>query len=205
MNHYDKDGNIVIDDPAQIAQMLKDLSEMEGGIPTYIINTDGYSVTAEGPKYIYSKYNYEYYEAAMRNYWLAQNGMYLFRVKAIIAPVHTDAFDGFLGKLRHFFLGPNVGDFRYDKHGNYQGPALNAGIAPSAGSARAKIIQYGTHTLRDATLKALKITKEEGEMGIEAMKRANQLPPDFHGNIGIDGSYWSKAGEYIDNILEYIK
>ncbi|MCK9208627.1 MAG: hypothetical protein M0P66_16060, partial [Salinivirgaceae bacterium] len=67
-----------------------------------------------------------------------------------------------------------------------------------------KIIQYGGHTLNKSTLKVLKITKEEGKFGIESMKKANGLRPDFHGNIGSDGSFWSKAGEYIDNIFEYV-
>lgn len=29
--------------------------------------------------------------------------------------------------------------------------------------------------------------------------------PNFHGNVGSDGSFWSKIGEYIDNILDHIK
>lgn len=128
------------------------------------------------------------------------------RYKVAYEPKHTDAFDGFFGKLNYYLFGPNVGNARYDIKGNYRGPAINMGIAPVSSFAKGvKILQYGGHTLNNGTLKALQITKEEGKIGIEAMKKANQLPPNFHGNIGSDGSFWSKAGEYIDNILDYIK
>ena len=52
------------------------------------------------------------------------------------ASEHTDAFDGFWGKARYFLLGPNVGNGRYDINGNYQGPALITGMAPSPGFAK---------------------------------------------------------------------
>jgi hypothetical protein len=124
----------------------------------------------------------------------------------LAGPEHTEAFDGFLGKLKYFFLGSNVGEARYDINGNYLSPALVMGEPPTLGYGKGiKIIQYGGHTLNKGTLKALQITKEEGKIAIESMKKANHLPPNFHGNIGKDGSFWTTAGKYIDNILDYIK
>lgn len=122
-----------------------------------------------------------------------------------IIPSTTSEFDGFGGKLKYFFNGGNVDGWKYDINGKYVGAAPIGGTAPVPSFRGFKIIQLGGHILSKSTLNALQITKEEGKIAIEAMKKANQLPPDFHGNIGMDGSFWSKTGENIDNILEYIK
>jgi RHS repeat-associated protein len=123
----------------------------------------------------------------------------------IIQVAEKQNFTGFWGGLRFILTGGNIGGYHYNMEGNVVGFAPITGIAPTPGFAKGvKIIQYGGHTLENGTLKILNITKEEGKIGIESLKEAHGLPPDFHGNIGIDGSFWSKAGKYIDNILDYI-
>jgi len=67
------------------------------------------------------------------------------------APEHTDVFEGFWGKTRYFLLGPNVGNARYDMNGNYQGPALIAGIAPTPG----KFFRGGSKVIRDGYITRL--------------------------------------------------
>ena len=120
-------------------------------------------------------------------------------------PEHTNVFDGILGKVRYIVFGPNEGNSRYDINGKRLGGALTMGMPPDVGFANeAKVLQTGGHILKSSTLEALNITKEEGKFGIEAMKKANGLCPDFHGKIMSNGDFYSKAGQFIDNILDYI-
>ncbi|MBV6462384.1 MAG: hypothetical protein HJHJAOHD_02533 [Flavobacteriales bacterium] len=121
-------------------------------------------------------------------------------------PVMTPT-DGIWESLWHTAYPRTYGMQEVDNLGNISsGLQPITGTAPTPGIAKGiRIIQYGGHTLNNTTIKLLKITKEEGKLGIEAMKKAHQLPPNFHGNIGSDGSFWSKTGEYIDNILDFIK
>ena len=107
---------------------------------------------------------------------------------------------------------PQLTEFAQNKRNNFVQHTLYevirsiiTGTPPIPGFPKGvKIIQYGGHTLEKGTLKALNITKEEGKFAIESMKKANNLSPNFHGNIGSDGSFWSKTWEYIDNILDYL-
>ena len=38
---------------------------------------------------------------------------------------------------------------------------------------------------------------------LEALKKANSLPNNFHGKIASSGAYWDAAGKFIGNIMEY--
>jgi hypothetical protein len=114
--------------------------------------------------------------------------------------------DGFWDYTKAILFGRSFGMYDVGWNGKITGLTPASGVAPIGSFAKGiKILQYGGHTINNSTLKALQISKEQGKIGIEAMKKANQLPPNFHGNIGSDGSFWSKAGEYVDNILDYLK
>ena len=68
------------------------------------------------------------------------------------------------------------------------------------------VLQKGGHTLQKSTLKKLGLTKEQGREAIHKLKRALNLPPDFHGTIMNNGDLLHpKTGEVIDNIFNYIK
>lgn len=47
------------------------------------------------------------------------------------------------------------------------------------------------------------MTKEQGKKAIEKLKEYNNLPNDFHGKIGVDGSFFDMRGNYIDNLNYY--
>ena len=66
-------------------------------------------------------------------------------------PPRTDAFDGFLGKVEYVLFGPNIGNARYSINGDYLGPALITGIAPSPG----KFFRGGSKVVRDGYLTSL--------------------------------------------------
>ena len=77
---------------------------------------------------------------------------------------------------------PYAGDLaKAGKYGTRAAKAINA-------KAGVSIIQTGGHTLKPSTLKALGMSKGEGKKAIEALKRENGLPNDWHGKIGSDGS-----------------
>ncbi len=58
----------------------------------------------------------------------------------------------------------------------------------AAGKGFSRTLQTGGHTLNNSTLKALKLTKEQGKMAIEALKKAEGLPNNAHFKILYDGS-----------------
>jgi RHS repeat-associated protein len=113
-------------------------------------------------------------------------------------------YTGFWGFLKYILTGGNAGWYHYNLDGKAVSFAPRIGFPPIPAKG-INVLQYGDHILQKGTLKALEITKEEGKIGIESLKEAHGLPPDFHGIITSDGSYWSRTWEYIDNILEYIK
>jgi hypothetical protein len=51
-----------------------------------------------------------------------------------------------------------------------------------------KPLQKGGNKIKESTLKALNLTKEQGRDAIHALKKANGLPPNAHFNIMSDGS-----------------
>jgi RHS repeat-associated protein len=134
--------------------------------------------------------------------WKAASFDNLFPQKGdqVLEPLH-----GFWDYSSYYLFGRSYGMYSVNADGRVIGLQPITGIAPTPGFAKGtKIIQYGGHTLSKNTLNTLNISKEQGKYAIESMKKANRLPADFHGNIGSDGSYWSKTWEYIDNILHYL-
>jgi hypothetical protein len=67
-------------------------------------------------------------------------------------------------------------------------------------------LQTGGHTLKDSTLKALNLTKDEGKYAIEALKHDNGLGPNFHRTkIWSDGNvYDSQTGMHLGNLYDYL-
>ena len=80
----------------------------------------------------------------------------------------------------------------------------------AANSVMPKIVQYGDNTLRESAARQIieynnlnPRNYNRGVLGnmLEDFKRSLQLPPNHHGNIGIDGSYYSPDGVFIGNFL----
>jgi len=67
-----------------------------------------------------------------------------------------------------------------------------------------KVLQSGGNTLKKSTLKALRLTKEEGKIAIEALKKDLGLPSDFHGKIMGNGDLRNDAGDVLGNLLDYL-
>ncbi|MCL2120351.1 MAG: HINT domain-containing protein, partial [Planctomycetaceae bacterium] len=74
-----------------------------------------------------------------------------------------------------------------------------------------RLVQTKGHTLNpEAAKQIIKYNDlnprkyNRGVLGkmLEAIKKSEQLPRDYHGKIGIDGSYYSPEGVYIGNFLE---
>jgi hypothetical protein len=75
----------------------------------------------------------------------------------------------------------------------------------AAGRGFSKTLQTGEHTLNKSTLKALKITKEQGKIAIEALKKDVGVPNNFHAKIMDNGDYINAhTGEWIGNLFDYI-
>jgi hypothetical protein len=128
----------------------------------------------------------------------------------------------FGGKFRYFLCGGYVDGFSYDKDGNPTGLAPTTGSPPIVGRTRlfklpkvggssraanqgVTTLQSTGHTLNKSTLKALNMTKEQGKLAIESLKREAGLPSNFHGKILSNGDYLHpKTGQLIGNLLEYI-
>jgi hypothetical protein len=68
-----------------------------------------------------------------------------------------------------------------------------------------KTIQTSGHTLKYSTLKALGLTKEQGNRAIEALKNAHGLKNNDHYKIMANGDIINPhTGEWIDNLFDYI-
>jgi hypothetical protein len=84
-----------------------------------------------------------------------------------------------------------------------QAPKVLARQAPK--QAITKTLQTGGHTLNKATLKALRLTKEQGKIAIEGLKRDLGLKPDFHGKILSNGDLVNpKNNQVLGNLYEYL-
>ena len=53
----------------------------------------------------------------------------------------------------------------------------------AARSGFSKTLQTGGHTLNKSTLKALNLSKQQGKIAIEGLKKDMGLPANFHGKI----------------------
>ena len=98
------------------------------------------------------------------------------------ALIYADEGDWINAAISATAMIPYAGDLaKAGKYGTRAAKAINA-------KAGVSIIQTGGHTLKPSTLKALGMSKGEGKKAIEALKRENGLPNDWHGKIGSDGS-----------------
>ncbi len=82
-------------------------------------------------------------------------------------------------------------------------------VARSLGAAAArdaKVVQTGGNTLSRNTLKELGFTKEQGKNAIEALKRDNSLPNNFHeSKIWNNGNVThSQTGKVLGNLHDYV-
>jgi RHS repeat-associated protein len=83
--------------------------------------------------------------------------------------------------------------------------------AGSLGAGEAGVLQTGRNTISDATAKALNqlteldLSRREWGRALEALKKANDLPPNYHGKILSTGDYADMTGNIIDSILDYVK
>ena len=82
-------------------------------------------------------------------------------------------------------------------------------LSRSVGAARSgfsKTLQTGGHTLSNSTLKALGLTKEQGKIAIEGLKRAEKLPNNFHGKIMGNGDLVNpRSNDIVGNLFDYLK
>jgi hypothetical protein len=67
-----------------------------------------------------------------------------------------------------------------------------------------RILQYGGNTLKQSTLDALELTKEEGKAALEALKSFNGIQNFEHNVITAAGDVFTRAGTYIDNIYNHV-
>jgi len=68
-----------------------------------------------------------------------------------------------------------------------------------------RTLQTGGRTLRNSTVKALGLTKEQAKRAIEALKKDLQLPNNFHQKIMSNGDVVnSHTGEVVGNIHHYV-
>lgn len=77
--------------------------------------------------------------------------------------------------------------------------------AAYAGSKFAKALQTGGHILNKATLKALNLSKEEGKIAIESLKKDLGLPSEFHATIMGNGDFVDPhTKEVLGNLYDYL-
>lgn len=72
--------------------------------------------------------------------------------------------------------------------------------------ATGQVLQSGGHTLSKRTLKALGLTKGQGNEAIHMLKRNRKLPNNFHGQILANGDYiHPQTKELLGNIFDYVR
>jgi len=69
----------------------------------------------------------------------------------------------------------------------------------------ATVLQSGGHTLQNRTLKALGLNGKQARNAIEAMKKAERIPNNFHGSVMSNGDYTHPhTKEVLGNLLHYV-
>ena len=69
----------------------------------------------------------------------------------------------------------------------------------------AKVLQRGDRTISPSTAKALGMQRSQVRRALEALKRGEGLPNDFHGNILSNGDYvHPDTGEIFGNLFDYL-
>ncbi|MEM6737164.1 MAG: hypothetical protein AAF620_13960, partial [Bacteroidota bacterium] len=78
----------------------------------------------------------------------------------------------------------------------------------TVGAARSgfdKVLQTGGHTLKNSTLKALNLTKTQGNKAIHNLKDDLLLPGNFHGKIMGNGDFvHPRTDEVLGNLFDYL-
>lgn len=75
----------------------------------------------------------------------------------------------------------------------------------AAGKGSSKTLQTGGHTLNKSTLKSLRLTKQQGKIAIEGLKKDIGLRPDFHGKIMGNGDFvHPNSGQVLGNLFDYL-
>jgi RHS repeat-associated protein len=75
----------------------------------------------------------------------------------------------------------------------------------AAGKNFSKVLQSGGQSLKPSTLRALKLSKEQGRNAIHALKSDIGLPNNFHGKIMGNGDYLNPStGKWLGNLFDYI-
>ncbi len=75
----------------------------------------------------------------------------------------------------------------------------------AAGKGFSKTLQTGGHTLNKSTLKALNLSKQQGKIAIEGLKKDIGLPPNFHGKIMGNGDLvHPNSGQVLGNLFDYL-
>ena len=75
----------------------------------------------------------------------------------------------------------------------------------AAGKGFSKTLQTGGNTLKKSTLKALDLSKQQGKIAIESLKKDLGLPPNFHNKIMGNGDVvHSQTGQVLGNLFDYL-
>ena len=75
----------------------------------------------------------------------------------------------------------------------------------AAGRGFSKTLQTGGHTLNKSTLRALKLSKQQGKRAIEGLKKDLRLPSNFHGKIMGNGDLvHPHSRQVIGNLFDYL-
>ena len=124
-----------------------------------------------------------------------------------IDDLYRRAFDAetyHLGKAKQVgYVCAEVVQFFYRGYGKL--PVSSGKGVSSAAFICVSTLQKGGHTLSSATLRGLNLTKGQANKAIHAMKKANNIPNNFHGTIMSNGDYLHPhTGEILGNIRHYL-
>jgi YD repeat-containing protein len=102
---------------------------------------------------------------------------------------------------------PNVSQgFSYDVAGNWTQNTLTSGNpgAANADEFLPRVLQSGERTISPSTARALGMERSEVGRALEALKRGEGLPNNFHGNILSNGDYvHPDTGDVLGNLFDY--
>lgn len=75
----------------------------------------------------------------------------------------------------------------------------------AGGKGFSQVLQKGGQAIKNSTWKRLGIDPIKGSDAIHGLKKANNLKPNFHGDVMGNGDYLHpETGEFIDNIFDYL-
>jgi RHS repeat-associated protein len=87
-----------------------------------------------------------------------------------------------------------------------RGNTVKSGVKAVTKNAATKTLQTSGHTIKDATVKALGLTKEQVNRAIHALKKEHRLRPNDHFKIMDNGDLVNpNTKKVIDNIYDFVK